>query len=364
MTSASSPPPSKTTIGLISTLNFNYFSDNTSEAQMAARVLFELIHNYGDNLREGWKNVLDCLLYLLRANLLPSKLLQLEDFVDSRGIISIKEKFKRPPILPKKEESGLFSWLGLSVSSISSETDTNKHQTSEEEQELCKSAISLIAECHPEQLITDSRYLTTSAFTELINNIIHCSFSLAPIQQKSHLIDSHIDQCNNQQNYESQRSQSQDDDSIVDLTSAASALLSEKQQIKEDIRGDAKNKHEEHLQQYQFIFEEEEDLVFLLELLVRVRILLQNCDRLDQVWPKIIDYLRWLFNDYFSQSNLIAERTIVSITRIAISIETKTTTELWSKYWKPLIQAIARMCCDCRRLIRKQALEALGVIKK
>ena len=26
------------------------------------------------------------------------------------------------------------------------------------------------------------------------------------------------------------------------------------------------------------------------------------------------------------------------------------------------MQAIARMACDCRRLIRKQALEALGVI--
>nr|CAD2181898.1 unnamed protein product [Meloidogyne enterolobii] len=36
------------------------------------------------------------------------------------------------------------------------------------------------------------------------------------------------------------------------------------------------------------------------------------------------------------------------------------TTELWSKYWRPLMQAIARMACDCRRLIRKQALEALG----
>jgi len=81
--------------------------------------------------------VLDCLIYLLRANLLPPKLLELEDFVDVRGIVTIKEKFKRPQILPKKEESGLFSWLGLSVSSISSETDLNKKQINEEEQQLC-----------------------------------------------------------------------------------------------------------------------------------------------------------------------------------------------------------------------------------
>ncbi|KAF7635614.1 hypothetical protein Mgra_00005003 [Meloidogyne graminicola] len=361
MTSASSPlsPPPRATSAPISTLNFNSFSDNqytsqdmavnfskNKKAQMAARALFELVHNYGDNLREGWKNVLDCLLYLLRANLLPLKLLQLEDFVDSRGIISIKEKFKRPPILPKKEESGLFSWLGLSVSSISSETDTNKRQTSEEEQELCKSAISLIAECHPEQLITDSRYLTTSAFTELINNIIHCSFSIAPIQQKSHLIDSHIDQCNNQQNYESQGSQSQDDDSIVDLTSAAAALLPEKQQIKEDIQGNEKlssspitsppkspppmhnqpeeNKIEEVQQQqnvvYQFspmklTLEEEEALIFLLELMISI--VLENRDRLAQVWPLVRDHLQWLLSPDFAQNKQITERAIIALIRMA-----------------------------------------------
>nr|CAD2195494.1 unnamed protein product [Meloidogyne enterolobii] len=45
---------------------------------------------------------------------------------------------------------------------------------------------------------------------------------------------------------------------------------------------------------------------------------------------------------------------------VKIDETTTKTTELWSKYWRPLMQAIARMACDCRRLIRKQALEALG----
>uniref|UniRef100_A0A915N1A4 GBF1-like tetratricopeptide repeats domain-containing protein n=2 Tax=Meloidogyne incognita group TaxID=654580 RepID=A0A915N1A4_MELJA len=224
-TSLLSPPP-RATSSPISALNLNSFSDSTAEslsinfarnkkAQMATRALFELVHNYGDNLREGWKNVLDCLIYLLRANLLPPKLLELEDFVDIRGIVTIKEKFKRPQI-PKKEESGLFSWLGLSVSSISSETDLNKKQINEEEQQLCNSAISLISECHPEQIITDSRYLTKSAFTELINNIIHCSFAIAPIQSKTQQIDN------------------QDDDSIVDLTFAAAALFPIKLTLEEE----------------------------------------------------------------------------------------------------------------------------------
>ncbi|CAK5114002.1 unnamed protein product [Meloidogyne enterolobii] len=82
MSSATSPlsPPLRATSAPISTLNLNCifyfkrifveifflfkaFSDSTSEslsinfarnkkAQMAARALFELVHNYGDNLRE------------------------------------------------------------------------------------------------------------------------------------------------------------------------------------------------------------------------------------------------------------------------------------------------------------------------
>nr|CAD2195495.1 unnamed protein product [Meloidogyne enterolobii] len=371
MSSATSPlsPPLRATSAPISTLNLNSFSDSTSEslsinfarnkkAQMAARALFELVHNYGDNLREGWKNVLDCLIYLLRANLLPQKLLELEDFVDIRGIVTIKEKFKRPQILPKKEESGLFSWLGLSVSSISSETDLNKKQINEEEQQLCNSAISLISECHPEQLITDSRYLTTSAFTELINNIIHCSFAIAPIQSKTQQIELNNEQV--VQNYESQGSQSQDDDSIVDLSSAAAALLPEEQQILEkqipenskisplnspsksppppplppqllsqsslSINEDKKSGEEQHpiIQQQNLIYQyspikltldEEEALIFLLELMINI--VLENRDRLAQVWPLVRDHLQWLLSPDFAQNKQITERSIIALIRIA-----------------------------------------------
>ena len=41
------------------------------KAQLAARTVFGLAHRHGDILREGWKNILDCLLQLYRAKLLP-----------------------------------------------------------------------------------------------------------------------------------------------------------------------------------------------------------------------------------------------------------------------------------------------------
>lgn len=34
---------------------------------------------------------------------------------------------------------------------------------------------------------------------------------------------------------------------------------------------------------------------------------------------------------------------------------------LWENCWRPLLQAMARLCCDCRREIRMQALTTLQV---
>ena len=38
--------------------------------------MFSLAQQYGDILREGWKNLLDCLLALFKAKLLPDRLVE------------------------------------------------------------------------------------------------------------------------------------------------------------------------------------------------------------------------------------------------------------------------------------------------
>jgi hypothetical protein len=60
---------------------------------MAAKTVFALAHRHGDILREGWKNILDCMLQLYRAKMLPDILISVEDFIDPSGRISlIKEE--------------------------------------------------------------------------------------------------------------------------------------------------------------------------------------------------------------------------------------------------------------------------------
>ena len=49
---------------------------NNSKAQLSARTVFGLAHRHGAILRDGWKNILDCILQLYRAKLLPDLLVK------------------------------------------------------------------------------------------------------------------------------------------------------------------------------------------------------------------------------------------------------------------------------------------------
>ena len=48
----------------------------SSKVRMCLYTMFSLAHQHGDILREGWKNILDCLVTLFKAKLLPDELVQ------------------------------------------------------------------------------------------------------------------------------------------------------------------------------------------------------------------------------------------------------------------------------------------------
>lgn len=49
---------------------------SNSKAQTAAKTVFDLAHRHGNILREGWKNIVDSLLQLFRAELLPKAMVE------------------------------------------------------------------------------------------------------------------------------------------------------------------------------------------------------------------------------------------------------------------------------------------------
>ncbi|XP_063817458.1 Golgi-specific brefeldin A-resistance guanine nucleotide exchange factor 1 isoform X3 [Pseudophryne corroboree] len=136
------------------------------KAQIAAKTVFHLAHRHGDILREGWKNIMDSMLQLFRAELLPKGMVEVEDYVDPNGKISLQ----REEIPANRGESTVLSfvsWLTLSGTEQSS-----LRGPSTENQEAKKMALECIKLCDPEKLITESKFLQLESLQELMKALI------------------------------------------------------------------------------------------------------------------------------------------------------------------------------------------------
>ncbi|XP_012936931.1 Golgi-specific brefeldin A-resistance guanine nucleotide exchange factor 1 [Aplysia californica] len=135
------------------------------KAQLAARTVFGLAHRHGDILREGWKNILDCMLQLYRAKLLPKSMVEVEDFVDVYGKISIL----REESTTTRSESGVLSSF---VSYFSLSESSSAKGPTVEELEAGKVAASCVKDCQLDQLIIDSKFLREDSLQELIKALV------------------------------------------------------------------------------------------------------------------------------------------------------------------------------------------------
>ncbi|KAG8181269.1 hypothetical protein JTE90_018788 [Oedothorax gibbosus] len=139
---------------------------NNTKAQIATKAMFRLAHHHGDILREGWKNILDCVLLLFKASLLPKDLVEAEDFVNPKGVISLVRE--DVPAIPRVE-SGLFSSF---YSYIVSNSESPQRQPTQEDEAARQTAIDCISECHCEQLFTESKFLRVDSLQELVKTLI------------------------------------------------------------------------------------------------------------------------------------------------------------------------------------------------
>ena len=139
-----------------------YFGCN-AKAQLAAKTMFQLAHNQGDTLREGWKNIVDCLQNLFKCKLVPNSMVEVEDFVDPSGKISLtRDESTR---MVKNDSSGLLS----SFYSYFTGSDVQATRgVSAEDQEALQQAKNCIVECKPDQLISESKFLQEQSLLELV----------------------------------------------------------------------------------------------------------------------------------------------------------------------------------------------------
>ncbi|XP_063047451.1 Golgi-specific brefeldin A-resistance guanine nucleotide exchange factor 1 isoform X2 [Engraulis encrasicolus] len=136
------------------------------KAQVAAKTVFNLAHRHGDILREGWKNIMDCLLQLFRAELLPKPMVEVEDFVEPNGKISLQRE-ETPSQRGESAVQSLMNWLTLSGAEQS-----GLRGPSTENQEAKQAALLCIKQCDPEKLITESKFLQLESLQDLMKALI------------------------------------------------------------------------------------------------------------------------------------------------------------------------------------------------
>ncbi|XP_015279786.1 PREDICTED: Golgi-specific brefeldin A-resistance guanine nucleotide exchange factor 1 isoform X2 [Gekko japonicus] len=136
------------------------------KAQIAAKTVFHLAHRHGNILREGWKNIMEALLQLFRAELLPKTMVEVEDFVDPNGKISLQRE-ETPSSRGESTVLSFVSWLTLSGTEPS-----GVRGPSTESQEAKRMALECIKQCDPEKLITESKFLQLESLQELMKALI------------------------------------------------------------------------------------------------------------------------------------------------------------------------------------------------
>ncbi|XP_035670130.1 Golgi-specific brefeldin A-resistance guanine nucleotide exchange factor 1-like [Branchiostoma floridae] len=139
------------------------------KSQMAAKTVFALAHRHGDILREGWKNILDCMLQLYRAKLMPKALIEVEDFVDPSGRISLI----REELPSARTDNSIFSSL-YQIIILNPEPPAQRAATAEDQQ-ATQQAHNCIKECQVEQLVQESKFLRMESLQELLKALTYAS---------------------------------------------------------------------------------------------------------------------------------------------------------------------------------------------
>ena len=270
------------------------------KALMATKTIFILAHRHGDILHDGWKNVLECLLWLFKCQLLPNPLMEVEDFVDNTGRVKLLQDDAAANVA--KVESGFLNSFVSWMSGPEAGGSSYQRPRTPEEEESAEKAVQCIKECQTELLITESKFLQVDSLRQLVRHIISCS---------------NLDQLSRQVNQsikENQSSSSTDHNN----SRTTSPPINNNLELS-DAGDDDTAKIDEAM------------VAFYLELLVRITI--QNKSRVQDIWSLIMDHIKQLVNVASDQilhvmeennnNAFLLERTVNGLLRMVVRLAKK-----------------------------------------
>ncbi|KAL6562493.1 hypothetical protein OROGR_003500 [Orobanche gracilis] len=153
------------------------FGDD-AKARMATVTVFTIANRYGDFIRTGWRNILDCILRLHKLGLLPARVASdaaedLEMLSDPTGhgkpLTNSLSSAHMQSIGTPRRSSGL---MGRFSQLLSLDTEEPRSQPTEQQLAAHQRTLQTIQKCHIDSIFTESKFLQADSLLQLARALI------------------------------------------------------------------------------------------------------------------------------------------------------------------------------------------------
>ncbi|KAG6670143.1 ARF guanine-nucleotide exchange factor GNOM [Carya illinoinensis] len=147
------------------------------KARMATVTVFTIANRYGDYIRTGWRNILDCILRLHKLGLLPARVAsdaadELEVSADTghgKPLTSSLSSAHMPSMGTPRRSSGL---MGRFSQLLSLDTEEPRSQPTEQQLAAHQRTLQTIQKCHIDSIFTESKFLKAESLLQLARALI------------------------------------------------------------------------------------------------------------------------------------------------------------------------------------------------
>ncbi|KAL3693188.1 hypothetical protein R1sor_006839 [Riccia sorocarpa] len=152
------------------------FGDDT-KARMAAVTVFTIANKWGDYIRTGWRNILDCILRLHKLGLLPARVASDAaedadaggDSAHGRVTAGSLSLTVMPSVGARRRPTGLMSRFSQF---LSLDVDEPRAQPTEQQLAAHQKTLRTIEACHIDNIFSDSKFLQAESLLQLARALI------------------------------------------------------------------------------------------------------------------------------------------------------------------------------------------------
>ncbi|CAL1395026.1 unnamed protein product [Linum trigynum] len=152
------------------------FGDD-AKARMATVTVFTIANRYGDYIRTGWRNILDCILRLHELGLLPARVATDAATDESETSAaepkpftnSVLSSVQMQTIGTPRRSSGL---MGRFSQLLSLDTEEPRSQPTEQQLAAHQRTLQTIQKCHVDSIFTESKFLQAESLLQLARALI------------------------------------------------------------------------------------------------------------------------------------------------------------------------------------------------